>query len=290
MCDKVAGFFNEDGEGDEQFVLEAFLDADSGGDGVFEGVEAEAERGISVEDFVEELSALLDLEVVGSVQSTLVDSASEVALLGLSLPAADKNVEGEHVMDGEFLGIHSLFESFLVDDDLVSIDKVLLELVGKDAFEGGNLVGVANLLDDFSNLIVEVAWLEQSECGLGGLVSSQNHISLLSGDGGVLIGLHNNGMADEGSETVDVNSEFNFDEVAFLDAGGVFLEWGVVAADLVDGDGGGEGEALEGGLFIIDLREFFVDLAVGPEAQFEDLGADCDLLEQSAEDFVDNLG
>ena len=290
LGDEVAGLFNEDGEWDEQFVLKAFLDADSGSDGVFEGVETEAERGVSVEDIVEKLSALLDLEVVWPVECPLVDSASEIALLGLSLSAADQHVKGEHVVDGEFLSIDSLLESFFIDDDLVSIYEVLLELVGQDSFERGNLIGVTDLLDDFGNLIVEVSWLEQSQGGLGGLVGSQNHISLLSGDGSVLIRLHNNSMTDESSETVNVCTQFDLDEVSFLDVDRVLLEWWVVAADFVDRDGGGEGDALEGRLFIIDLREFFVNLAVWPEAQIEDLGANCNLLEESAEHFIDNFG
>ena len=128
-------------------------------------------------------------------------------------------------MDGEFLSIDSLLESFLVDDDLVSINEVLLELVGQDSFERGNLIGVTDLLDDFGNLIVEVSWLEQSQGGLGGLVGSQNHISLLSGDGSVLIRLHNNSMTDESSETVNVCTQFDLDEVSFLDVDRVLLEW-----------------------------------------------------------------
>lgn len=73
---KLAWLFNEDWEGDEKLVFEAFLDADPGRDGVFEGVKAEAEGRISVEDVIEELSALFDLETVGPVEGSLVDCAS----------------------------------------------------------------------------------------------------------------------------------------------------------------------------------------------------------------------
>ncbi len=51
---------------------------------VFEGSQAETHRRVVVEHLVEELSALLDLEVVSPVHRSLVDCAADVALLGLS--------------------------------------------------------------------------------------------------------------------------------------------------------------------------------------------------------------
>ena len=59
-----SGLFNENWEGDQKFMFKALLDTDSGSYGVFEGVETEAERWVSVKHFIEELSALLDFKVV----------------------------------------------------------------------------------------------------------------------------------------------------------------------------------------------------------------------------------
>lgn len=139
---KGSGLLGQHGVGHEKFVLQAFLDADSGGDGVFEGVESEAEGGVVVEHFVEELSALFDFQVVGPVHGSFVDGASGVQFFGFAFPARNEDVECDHVVDGEFLGVDSLLEGFFVEDDLVAINEVLLEFVGKDAFEGGDLVGV----------------------------------------------------------------------------------------------------------------------------------------------------
>ena len=50
-----------------------------------------------------------------------------------------------------------MLEGFLVDDDLVSIDQVLFQLVGKDSFKGSNLIRVSDFLDNFSYFIVEVS-------------------------------------------------------------------------------------------------------------------------------------
>jgi len=41
---------------------------------------------------------------------------------------------------------------------------------------------------------------------LGGFISGENHSSLFSDDGGVLIGLNNDGVGNEGSESIDVYS------------------------------------------------------------------------------------
>jgi hypothetical protein len=276
---EASWFFDQDGERSEQLVLQAFLDADSGGNCVFKGIEAKAEGGISIEHLVEELSALLDLQIIRSVKSTLVDCASEVTLFGLTFATAHEHVKCKHIMHCEFLRVHSLLKGFLVDDDLVAINEMLLQLVGQHSLHWVHLVGITDLLDDFSDLVVEVSGLEESECGLGGFVGSKDDISLLASDGGVLIGLHDDGVGSKGCEAIDMCSEFNLDEVSLLDVGGIFLERGIVAADFVDGDGGGEGESLEDWLFVIDLRELLVDLAIRPEAEFEDLGADCNFLE-----------
>lgn len=73
-------------------MLEALLDTNTGSDGVFEGVKTEAEGRIAVQHIVEELPALLDLEVIGTIHSSLVDSTSDICLLGLTLTTADENV------------------------------------------------------------------------------------------------------------------------------------------------------------------------------------------------------
>ena len=265
-------------------MLQALLDADPGRDGVLEGVEAEAEGRVSVEHVVEELSALLDLEGVGAVEGALVDGAAQVALLGLALAAADEDVEREDVVHCELLAVHALLEGLLVDDHLVAVDEVLLELVGEHALQRTHLVGLADLLDHLGHLVVGVARLQQPHCGLRGLVGGQDHVRLLAGDGRVLVRLHHDGVGGEGGEPVDVGAQLELDQVALLNGGRVLLQRGVVAADLVDGDGGREGEALEDRLFVIDLGELLVDEAVGPEAELEDLGADCDLLDELGED------
>ena len=90
-------------------------------------------------------------------------------------------------------------------------------------------------------------------------------------------------MGDKSCESVDMHSEFDLYKVPFFDVGGIFLQGAKVATDLIDGDGGGEGESLENWFFIIDFGEFFIDEAIGPEAEFEDFGVDGYLLDEFGE-------
>lgn len=167
---------------------------------------------------------------------------------------------------------------------------MFLELMRKDSFQGSDLVSIGNLLDDLGDLIVVVSGLDESESSLSSFVGGQDDISLLSGDGGIFIGLDDNGVSNEGSKAINMHSEFDFNEITFLDVDRFFLERGKIAAYFVDGDGGGEGKTLEDRFFIIDLGEFLIDLAVGPEAEFEDLATNCDLFKETTENICINKG
>lgn len=65
-------------------MLEALFDSNSSCDGVLKGVEAETERRETIENFIEELPALLDFKVVSPVHSPFEDCASSIELLWFS--------------------------------------------------------------------------------------------------------------------------------------------------------------------------------------------------------------
>ena len=265
-------------------MLEALLDADSGGDGILEWVESEAEGRIVVQHLVEKLPALLDLQVVCSVQSPLVDSAPSIHLLGLALSTWHEHIKGNHVINSKFLVINPLFESFLVDDDLVSIYQVLFQLVGQNSLNWVHVIGVCHFLDNFCHFVVGVAGFDQPQCGLGCFVCCQDNICLFACNGGIFVGLNHQGVGGQSCESINVDSKFNFDEVSFLDGGRILLKGWIVSADLISRDGGGEGKTLEDGFFIIDFWEFFVDETVAPETEFEDLGPNRDLFDEFGQD------
>lgn len=140
-------------------MVKTFLESKSGSVGIFEAVHAETEGRISAENFVEELSALFDLEVVSSVERSFVNVGSEFGLFGFSFSTADVNFQSENVIDLEFLIVDFLIEGFSVDDDLISVDEMLLEIVRKNSFQWIDFVTVTNFLDGVSDLVVEVSWL-----------------------------------------------------------------------------------------------------------------------------------
>lgn len=177
-------------------------------------------------------------------------------------------------MNLELLVLDFLLEGLFVDDDFVAVDEMLLEFVREHSLDWVDFVGVADLLDHLSGLVVEVAGLYESQCCLRGLICCQDDFRLFSSDWSLHIGLDDDGVAYEGSESIDVDAQLYLDEVAFLDGGRVLDEGSIVAADFVSGDTGGEGEAFEDWLFVVDFSKFLVDLQVAEKAQLEDLGAD----------------
>lgn len=80
LGDVVSRLLGDDWVRDQELVVEALLETESGNIGILEAVQTEAEGGISAEDIVEELSTLLDFEVVGSVEGSLVDIGPDFSL------------------------------------------------------------------------------------------------------------------------------------------------------------------------------------------------------------------
>lgn len=188
----ITWFLDKDWVGNQQRVLGTFADSELSSNFVFERSNGEAESWASFVDFVHELSSVLSLEVVLLRELSLVDGGSELRFLWLSLSGGDEDIDGKDLVDLEFGWVSLLVEGLLVEDDVVSIDEVLFDLMREDSLDGVNLIGVSDFLEGFSDLLVGVAWLEESEGSLGLLVGSQNNISFSSSNDGVL------GLADDG--------------------------------------------------------------------------------------------
>ena len=110
-------------------MLKAFLYTNSSSDWIFEGVKSEAEWRVVVQNFIEELSALFYFEIVWSVKSSFVDSTSSIKFFGLSFTTRDKHVKSNNIIDGKFLRINSLFKSFFVNDNFISIYQMFFEFM-----------------------------------------------------------------------------------------------------------------------------------------------------------------
>ena len=82
----------------------------------------------------------------------------------------------------ELLIVNFLFESLLVDDDLVAVDEVLFEIMRKHTFKGRHFIRITDFLDGISDLIVEVSWFDQSQSSLSSLVCSKDNICFFASD------------------------------------------------------------------------------------------------------------
>lgn len=120
-------------------------------------------------------------------------------------------------MDLELAVLNFLVEGLLVNDDLVSIKQMLLKLVGNNALKGIDLVCVANRLHDLSYFVVSMSRLDKSQSGLDRLISSENDLGFFASHWCSLIGLNNDGVANESSEAVDVDSQLNFNQISLFD-------------------------------------------------------------------------
>ena len=136
----------------------------------------------------------------------------------------------------------------------------------KDTFDTGDLISICHFLDNWGDLVVAVTGFDQSERCLGSFVGSQDDIGFFASDGSVFVGLDYDGMTDKGSESVDMDTEFDFDKISFFDDGGIVWGGGIVSAYFIGADGGGEGQSFEYWFFVIDLRQFLIDLSISPEA------------------------
>ena len=266
-------FLSQDGIGDQKLVFQTFLDSYSCSNGVFEGVEWEAEGRIVVKNFIEKYSALLDFQVVSSVHGSFVNCASCIQLFCLSFSTWNYYIKSNHIIHCKLLRIYPLLEGFLVYDHLVTVNQVFFQLMGKNSFQGVDVVRGSYFLDNLSYFVVGVSWLNESESSLSGLVCCQDHISFFANNGSIFVRLNDKGMGDKRGKSINMDTELYFDKISFLDVDWVFLEGWEMSADLVDGDGCGEGHSFEDSFFIIDFGEFLVDLVVAPEAEFEDFTA-----------------
>ena len=80
LSNECAWLFHDDWIRNQKLVLETFLESESSYVWIFKAVHAEAEGRISAKHVVEELSALLDFQIVGSVKGSLVHIGSDFSL------------------------------------------------------------------------------------------------------------------------------------------------------------------------------------------------------------------
>jgi len=184
-------------------VVDALTDADLGGGLIGHGSEREGERRESLVDFNEESSRTFHLKGVDLLELSLKDSAARVVLLGDTFAGRDEDVKSNDVASGELPFGNLLVTHGSVDDNIVTVNNVSLDLVGKDTLDSVALELLSHLLDDFGDLSVSGSLGDFALSGLEGVPGSQDNISLGAGDGKIT---NNGGGSGVGSVAVEMGS------------------------------------------------------------------------------------
>ena len=140
MSDELTDLLGKNGIASEEIVIKALLDTNLSTYGVLEGTDGEGKGWEALVNLSEESAGLLELQVVLSIEFTFVDGCAELALLGLTLTGGHINVKSNDIAGGEFKLLNTLLGCLFIDDDIVTVDKVLLELVRQNALKRVNSV------------------------------------------------------------------------------------------------------------------------------------------------------
>ena len=129
MSDELTDLLGKNGIASEEIVIKALLDTNFSTDWVLEGTDSERKGWEALVNLSEESAGLLELQVVLSIELAFVDGCAEFALLGLTFTGGNINVKSNDIAGGEFKLLNTLLGSLLIDDDIVTVDEMLLELV-----------------------------------------------------------------------------------------------------------------------------------------------------------------
>ena len=184
-------------------MVQALTHTNLGGSLVLHCANREGHGWESFVDLDEKGARTLHLQVVDLVELALEHGAASLVLLGLALASRYVHVELEDVTWSKLVLLHALSTGLSVNDDLVAVDRVLLDLVREDALHGIALELLGNLLDDSSHVVVGGANTDLALSCLESLLGSQDDIGLASSDGTIADG---GGRCSAGSIAIEVGS------------------------------------------------------------------------------------
>ncbi len=129
MSDELTDLLGKNGITSEEIVIKALLDTNLGTYWVFKGTDGKRKGWEALVNLSEESAGLLELKVVLGIELTFVDGCAEFALLWLTLTGGNINVKSNDIAWCEFKLLNTLLRCLLIDDDIVTVDEMLLELV-----------------------------------------------------------------------------------------------------------------------------------------------------------------
>lgn len=208
-------FLSQDWVRAQKLMIHALLNTNLGTSEILKSSDREWESCVILHNLGEETSSTLALKAVLLVQLSAVNSGSSLCLSTHAVTSGGINIKMDNISWSEFPVLNSLLWSLLIDNAFVSVDQVLLGLVGENTLHWLNLVVGHDSSDLGSHILVEASNLDRSSGSQESIVGSEDNISSsflgLSSD--------NNGVSAVRSKAVNVASELNFDNILVLELG-----------------------------------------------------------------------
>jgi len=196
-------------------MIHALLNTNLGTSEILKSSDREWECCVILHNLGEETSSTLALKTVLLVQLSAVNSGSCLCLSTHAVTSGGINIKMDNISWSEFPVFDSLLWSLLVDNAFISIDQVLLGLMGKNTLHWLNLVVGHNSSDLGSHILVKSSNLDSSSGSQEGIVGSKDNIS----SSFLCFSSNNNGVSAVRSKSINMGSELNFDNIFVLELG-----------------------------------------------------------------------
>jgi hypothetical protein len=274
--------------------------------------QAEGEGTELLLDLVEDLARSRSLQAI-SLVGAAVKSGTLVKSLDLARAQTDTNLNTPNLTNlGNTLALGALCRG--KDDLLAAFDLVVVEEPRGGALDNVDLVGLGNLLQEAGDLGLCRGFLgsslglllvgalgqqtrgdHQSQEDLVDVVVGKDQIGSAASDllAGLVFGGSDDGVTDDGTETIDLSTKLDLDGLAILNLGaGLSLVGGErsVGGDVGRrGDSGGVRETLVNLLSSVDLGDLFLDELVSLLADIDNLGSRNDELGNLSKNLLRDL-
>lgn len=247
---------------DEHIVVGALLDTDLGASLVLKRSNCERKSWESFVNLDKEGAGTLHLKLIDGLELPLVNGAPVLSLLRLSLSRGNIDVKADGIAGSKLPLINLLSSGLLVNDAIVSINKMLLDFMGENAFDGVAVELGAGLGNSFGDGGIGGSLSDAAKGGLESCMGSKDDVSLGATD---LSASNNNSVGSVGGKPVNVGSDNNLGNITFFECVRFVGYGGEVTHNVVDRDATGEGDTslhLLGLLGTKDLFDFFFDLCI----------------------------
>lgn len=158
-------------------------------------------------DFGQNGSRSLKLQLVVAVNGTLENGGSGIDFTGLSFSRAHDDINAINLIDLESELFDLLINLGTVDDDVVSIEAVVLNLVAQNTLKWLDLERFSTPFDDVGDISVGLSRTEETSSALRGIVGSTDYIRHSASSRGSLS--NDPGVSSQGRESVNVGTELS---------------------------------------------------------------------------------